>query len=331
MKDIVSTLKILMLCAAILSMIAGCKKAEEKKAQPDIQSKKVLARVDGKPIYEGDVIRRIKVVHGAVDKSKIDPNMWQRMIESSTESEILDKLLLQEAISKGVEESSEEVDAALNRSKEMLGEDEFKAILKKRNSTEQEYREFLKERALIKKFKEELFKGITIDDDTLETYYEGHKESFSFPESVRLEMVIVDNIADANEIYSRTKKGEDIKKIVEEYSTEDKKATFRRTRWMHYDEIPLVIQSKVKSGNIGDIIEPTDSADKIYIVKILEKRSARVLTFEEAKEDIKNTFLRRGQQNILEKWYETAKQKVTIEYVKCNNKGFKDSVKKFKN
>ena len=312
------TVKLTILLVCLLPLVGGsCKKADEKKAaQEGILSKKVLARVDGEPIYEGDVIRRIKVVHGAVDKAKINPNMWQRMVETSTESEILDKLLLKEAISKGVEESSNEVDAALNRSKEMLGEDEFKAILKKRNSTEQEYREFLKKRALIKKFKEELFKGITIDNDTLETYYEGHKESFAYPESVRLEMVIVDNIDGANKIYNRTKKGEDIKKIVEEYSTGDKKATFRRTRWMPYDAIPLAIQSKVKAGNIGEVIEPTDSADKIYIIKILEKRSARVLTFEEAKEDIKNSFLRRRQQNILNKWYENAKQKVTIEYVK---------------
>jgi maltose-binding protein MalE len=49
-------------------------KTEEKKN--DVYSKKVLARVDGDPVFEGNVIRRIRAAHGNVDKTTVDQNVW---------------------------------------------------------------------------------------------------------------------------------------------------------------------------------------------------------------------------------------------------------------
>jgi len=170
MNDFVSKLKKLMTCTAILMVIVGCKKAEEKEARPDMKSKKVLARVDGDPVYEDEIVRRIKVAHGVADNSTVDPNQWQRMFQAGLKSEIVDRLLLKAANSEGMVADWEGVDQLLDRSKTMLGNEKFQDMLNKRNSTEEEYREFLGKRSLIKKYREKLFAGITVDEDAMKGF-----------------------------------------------------------------------------------------------------------------------------------------------------------------
>jgi parvulin-like peptidyl-prolyl isomerase len=237
------------------------------------------------------------------------------LLETAIDSEIIDKLLLKEALTRGIEVSPEEIDASFDRSRKLLGDEKLDKMLKERNSTEEDYREFLKERLLINRYKETLFKDINVDEDILEPYYEGHKESFSEPEAVRLEIIITENPETAAEISRRIKKGEDFVKVGEEFSQKDDKVIFRRTRWMPSDAILLMVQPQIREGKIGEILEPIQRDNTTEIIKILDKRPARTLSYEEAKDKIRNFFLQKDQQKILEQWYEKKKQEVKIEYI----------------
>jgi parvulin-like peptidyl-prolyl isomerase len=316
-KHFIRTRRILPAVISVFLLLGGCTNSDEtKKTGLDTGSKRVVVKVNGDPVTEGDVARHIRAIYGSVDKSKTDPTRWQMMFEAATESEILDRLLLKEAISEGLEISSEDVGIALNRSRELLGEEKFKEMLKERNSSEQEYGEFLKQRMLIRKYKAKLFEDITIEDETLRVYYEGHKENFSVSEGVRLEMIVVDNPDDAEEIYKRVEKGEDFEKLVKEYSEKYKKKVGGKMRWMPYEAIPSDIQPLVKSGKIGAVLEPVQSDDGIRIIRILDKRQAGPLTYEEARENIRDFFLRKREQEILDNWFTAVKQKSTVEYVR---------------
>jgi parvulin-like peptidyl-prolyl isomerase len=316
-KHFIQTHRILPAVISVLLLLGGCTNSDEtKKTGLDTGSKRVIVKVNGDPVTEGDVVRHIRAIYGNVDKSKTDPTRWQMMFEAATESEILDRLLLKEATSEGLEVSSKEVRAALKRSREILGEEKFKEMLKERNASEEEYGEFLKQRMLIRKYKAKLFEDIKIEDETLRVYYEGHKENFSVSEGVRLEMIIVDNPDDAEEIYKRVKKGEDFEKLVKEYSEKYKKRVGGKMRWMPYEAIPSDIQPLVKSGRINEVLEPVQSDDGIHIIKILDKRQAGLLSYEEAKENIRDFFLRKREQEILDDWFTAVKHKSTVEYIK---------------
>lgn len=309
--------KTLSLFLLFFVLIGGCKKAQDPETTyGDMRSKKVLARVDGEPVYESDVVRRIRMTHGNVDESALDPNQWQRMIRTGTENEILDKLLLREAIAQGITADDKEVDSLLNRTRAMLKEENFQQMLQKRDLTEQEYREFIKERALIKSFREQLFEGITVDDTMIEAYFAGHKDSFTRPESVRVEALIVKDSTKAEEVIQKAMNGEDFEKLAGAYSVNDADVVLRKARWIPLEEIPEEVRSQVRAGKIGDIFRPAQVDKNIQIVKVLEKRSESVPTFEEIRKDIKNTLLKREQQKVVEEWYESAKIRAKIEYNK---------------
>jgi parvulin-like peptidyl-prolyl isomerase len=318
MKKTISTsgLKILLLCLLSFVLIIGCKKVEEPEVtRQDTHSKKVIVRVDGTPVYEGDIIRRISAGHGDIDSLKANPDRWRRMFEAATETEILDELLVKEALSEGIEASQEDVDSSLKRTREMLGEDGFQQMLKNRDASEQEYREFLKERDLIKKYKAKLFENIDIDDETLQTYFEGHKQNFRVPDTVRLEIVDLDD-DDAEAFYEKIKNNGELEQTVKEFSSEDRNLTFRRTKWIPYTAIPADIKELVESGKVGDIIRPAQVDREVQIIKILDKREAYTPAFEEVKDQLRSSILTNKQQKVLNDWYEKAKQKVNIEYVR---------------
>jgi len=123
--------------------LVSCGKSPEEKTQA-----RVLARVNGDPITEVAVLRRIQSMRGNITKEDVDHGTWQRLTESAVESEMLDLLLLQAAKKEGYTVSPKTVDRDLARTREMLGEKAYQAMLEKRGVDEDQFRRYLADRLL---------------------------------------------------------------------------------------------------------------------------------------------------------------------------------------
>ena len=167
----------LLLTSLIIGSTASCREPPEEKIPP-----RVLVRVNGDPVTEGAVLRRIQSMRGEVTKENLDPGTWQRLTEAAVESEILDLLLLQAAEKDGYTVSSEAVDQDLARTRKMLGEEAYQAMLEKRGVSEEQFRRYLAERLLISRYKETLFKKVELSEQDLKAYYQGHPQRFALPE-----------------------------------------------------------------------------------------------------------------------------------------------------
>lgn len=309
--------KLYSVCLLSFFLIIGCTNADKADIKGlDITSKKIIATVDGKPIYEGDVFRRIKAVYGNVERSALPLTRWQMMIEAATETEIIETLLLKAATEEGMTVSSTELDSALAKSKEIMGEKNFKDMLKERNVTEQEFRTFLEERELIDAYKTKLFSTISIDNSAAKDYYEGHKDKFMMKDSARLEIMVIDDQQKATDIYKRWKEGETFDALSEVYSKTEKQTVGRRLRFTPYDVMPIEIQPRVREGNAGDILGPIQSDGTFYVIKILEKRIEGVMEYEQAHEMVRESLRMSKEQKVLDEWYASQIHTVTIEYVK---------------
>jgi parvulin-like peptidyl-prolyl isomerase len=279
----------------------------------------VVARVNGEAIYEANVLRRMRAAHGDdIEPLKSDPNRWRMLFEVALDTEITDKLLLQTAVAEGMSVPAEEAEELVARTKSLAGEDAFKQMLKERGATEDAFRDFLVEQELIGRYKEKLFSSIEVDDDALENYYDGHPESFAEPEQVRLETFTFDVSDTADRIHARWAGGESFDEIAQTYLAEAEKVG-RRTRWMPIDAVPEGFRQKVAAGAPGDILEPARVADKFYVVRILEKRDARIRTFEEVKEEILGMVTRLLRNKRLDEWYQSASREGKIEFVRYSN------------
>ena len=179
------------LLLALVAILVACTQDSEDpksaKAVPD--AKIIVARVNGEPVYEADVLKRMRAAHGGdIEEVKQDPNRWQMLMDVATETEVMDQLLLQSARADGMTVPVEEARELLTRSKEMAGELAFSEMLAAREADEEAFQDFLVERELIDQYKDKLVTGLAVDEDVLRNYYEGHADTFAEPDSVRLEV-----------------------------------------------------------------------------------------------------------------------------------------------
>jgi parvulin-like peptidyl-prolyl isomerase len=267
----------------------------------------VIVTVDGDPVTRGDILRRIRSAKGDIDPSKMDPDTWQGIVQTATKSEIIDKLLLKAARSENMDVDPEKLDASLNKARDILGI---------QYATEQEFKEYVKEKMLIEKYKSKLFENITVEDTEVKAFYEENKDTLAMPERVHLEFLITDKKVDADSLLKRIKGGEDFEKVVRENDNNEIKLLERGLRWSTYDAMPTEIQPKLKEGKAGDILEPFLIKDKYYIMKILEKRPAGNAGFDEVKDRIRERLKREKETMAILSWYESRVSNHKIEYIK---------------
>ncbi len=317
---ILKTFFFLMLFASLV--VNGCTRSEEeKKPEVVVEEEKVmvdeniLAKIDGEPITKAEIVKRIKFRRADLDESTVNPDQWQRMLKGATEEAIRDRLLIKAAQTEGITVTEEQVDFSLKRSKAILGEEKFQEMLAKSGASEEEYREFIKSKIITSKYQSKLFATIKIDDSSITEYYKEHKEDLFTPESVRIEMIILEKRDDADVIYNRLKEGEDFDKVVQEYTAIYKKRIGGKVKWMPYDAIPEQIRPLVKEGKAGVLLEPVQIPEGYSVIKILEKRPEGIPELDEVRGDIEQVFRMKEQQKVLENWFASAKQKTTIEYI----------------
>jgi foldase protein PrsA len=277
----------------------------------------VIVKVDGDPITRGDILRRILFAKGDIDPSKMEPGKWQGIFQTATKSEIIDKLFLKAARSGKMEIEPEKLETFIDEKMNRFGKEKFQEILGIKNTaTDQEVKEFVKEKMLIEKYRSKLVENITIEDKEVKEYYEENKDTLSRPDRVHVELLAMDKAVDADALFKRIKKGEDFEKVAREDGNNETSSIERRFKWTNYNVLPESIRPKLKEGKTGDILEPFLINDKYYILKILEKRQAGKAGFDEVKNSIRKSYLQRKQQRIIDKWYEEAKNNSKIEFVR---------------
>ncbi len=84
---------------------------------------------------------------------------------------------------------------------------------------------------------------------------------------------------------------------------------------MPISAVPDELQSKVTEADTGVILEPVQVLNSFYVVKIVEKREARILDFEEVKAKIRKEIRGLRKNKALDEWYKAASQKAKIEYI----------------
>jgi parvulin-like peptidyl-prolyl isomerase len=297
------------LAVILAGLFFSCTSSRE--AEP-VKPGKVLVIVNGESIKNEDVERRKRALFGVVDISQADPIMVARMMEQAVEAEIMDLLLLQAAREAGIAVDQSQVDIEVERTKEMMGDENFRKMLQDRRVKEDGFRNFISDRLLVRTFREQLFEDVTVDDTVLEEYFEGHRDRFQNPDGVRLHIMVVEDEKTADALYEKMVAGEVFETTADSYGESGGKVS--KTRWMPYDVLPDGIRPLVLANAPGEIIRHREESGKVYLIKILEKRDAALMEFDEAREMVKSALLQSKRQRVLDNWYEKQIKTATIEY-----------------
>jgi peptidyl-prolyl cis-trans isomerase C len=221
--------------------------------------------------------------------------LWDQIPEDSklqlTKRNVLDqiiseKLLIQEAKNRGLEQDKDVLEQIKNTTEQILVQ------------------------SLIKK---EIIEKVKVEDQEALTYYEENKNNFITKEQVYLYNILVDTEEVAKDILEKLKAGGDFIELAKEKSIGPSAAQGGDLGYVSKGDLIPEIENVVFALEIGDISDIIKSEYGFHILKVTDKKPEVLKTFEEVKEEIAPTLLSTKQKEAFDNLLEELKSQVTIE------------------
>lgn len=214
---------------------------------------------------------------------------------------IMTKLIGMEAEKAKVKVTDADVDAELKEIKKSIpSEEQFNAILEQNNLTLDDLKKQLISQIQIRKIFEP---QIPMKNEDLHAYFDGNKESLGTPEQIRASHILLQTKDEAEAALARLKNGADFAELAKELTVDTASKDnggdlefFSRGRMNpQFEEAAF----KLNKGEISDVVE---SPNGFHIIKVTDKKSAQIPTFEEKKEEVKKRYFDEQLNTLLPEW-----------------------------
>lgn len=226
-----------------------------------------------------------------LDENK-DKDTIENLKQQAFETLVLKQLVNQEAASRGLELSDEELENGLSNFKDSAfgnQADNYEKFLQELGIKEGELREEIGDQMLSRKLQQEICVDITVSEEELKSFYEENLESFKETGGIHISHILVDTEEEARDILAKISDGEDFSELAQEYSTcpSGKQGGYLQVVNEDSSLVPEFKEAalKLKPGEITQ--QPVKSSFGYHIIKAGEREESRTIPFEEAKSQIK--------------------------------------------
>lgn len=157
----------------------------------------------------------------------------------------------------------------------------------------------------VKKQSEELLKdfamaniinSVRVSDDELKEYYESRKDNFKVQPTFTASHILVESEDLAKEIKEKIDNNGDFAQLAKEYSTCPSKEQGGDLGTFQQGQMVKEFENALIENEIGDIVGPVKTQFGYHIINIKDKTEGKVKSFEEAKNEVKQTLLQLKQQ-----------------------------------
>lgn len=218
-------------------------------------NEKVLAKVNGKEITQGDLDKTLQ---------SINPQQAAQFQTPEGQKQLLQEIVKQELIL---------CEAKDNKYDEEL---EFNAQL------DQLKNDLLKQYAIQK-----LISTVTITEDEINKFYEDNKESFKAPEMVDASHILVDAQDTANEVIKEINEGLSFKEAALKFSKCPSKSSGGNLGFFPKGKMVKEFEDAAFDMEKGKISDPVKSQFGYHIIKINDKKDPQIKELNEVKDTIK--------------------------------------------
>lgn len=149
-----------------------------------------------------------------------------------------------------------------------------------------------------------------LDELEVKKYYESHKEHFSHDDRAHLRQIVLARESDAERIYEKLKSGQSFSKLASEYSIAPEKEQAGDLGWI--EKGVLEVFDKTFSLKPGQYSEVLKSDFGFHIIELIEKESAKTLSFEQAKAKIREILHQKRESAAFSNWLDGELRKARI-------------------
>lgn len=244
------------------------------------------------------------------------PEMYRSFITKASllEQMIVEKVLLQEAKTLGITVSEQEVDENIKQLRDSTGQttEEFKLSLEQQGITMDDLeRQYSKQLMVSKLLNETLFKELQVSDSEAKTYYQENIDQFlAEAAEIHARHILLETKKDAERIIEKLDKGEDFADLAKEYSIGPTSVKGGDLGFFRKGDMVKEFGEAADQLDIGEYTsEPVETQFGWHVIK----REPRKITFDDAKEGIKQALLEQKQQTAMEVYVKQLRNKADVD------------------
>ncbi|MFO1518154.1 MAG: peptidyl-prolyl cis-trans isomerase [bacterium] len=274
----------------------------------------VVARVAGEPIVVDDVLQalyrdRDKYGDDAFQKKDRFLKIKERLLEDLIQKKILTK----EAIKQGIVVNDDDLEKEIHKYKSRYTERDFQKILEARKIDYQTWREVKRANLMADKLIEQkLFADLKISEEKMREYYDQHREEFTQPEAVKIRQIVTENQGSAEAVLKKLKEGENFARMAHDLSIAPDRMQGGDLGFISRGSFPKEFEVcfDMKVGELSPVVS---SLYGFHIFKVIEKRPAKQLPFEEVKGQIEEWLKEKAREEAFQAYYEKLRKEYPVE------------------
>ncbi|MBI4366158.1 MAG: peptidyl-prolyl cis-trans isomerase [Deltaproteobacteria bacterium] len=219
-----------------------------------------------------------------------DATRMAALKERVLETLVTNTLLANAAAQAGVRPTAAELEDAVNTYKGEYTEEAFQAMLQSKGIEYVAWRSLREQQYYIDRYWAERGKHAaeaTIPTAAVEEYYREHREEFAEPESARVRQIVTADEATAKQLRERILKGANFAQLAAEYSLTPDGKQGGDLGYIRRGSFPAVFDEVCFRLPVGAMSDVVQSEYGFHLLKVLDRRPARVIPLSEARETIR--------------------------------------------
>lgn len=284
---------VLALCCIVLAAAWPKTAQAQEGKEPE-----VAARVNGVVISREAVERAEALISDQQGRSSATPAVPEKQIglRLALERLILEELLYQEAVARGIKVEKEKVRQVIHNLRDSMPSSEFSQLVVAHWAVKDEIVKTIERDLMVQElFKQEVLSKVKVGEEELRELYDTQKELFRTGPDVRLQQILLFGRTEeqmeglrtkADEIAARARVGDDFVALARTYSRGPARDRGGDLGWRSIKHLPKNLRESVEGATVGETIGPVQIPGGLVIAKVLEKRQSSILDFEEVRDHL---------------------------------------------
>lgn len=280
---------------------------------------KIVAKVNSKEITEQELNEMVNAYQHQTQRPEVSEEERKSLLENLIEN----RLLKEESYARNLEVTDEILNQQLNSFYQQYGgEEQFKTLLAQQNMKIEDIIENMKSDLQGQlTAKDELDKKLNVTDDEINSFYETNKETIKTEESFRASHILFKNEDDnakenAEKVLAEAKAADgDFAALAAEHSSCPSKANGGDLNYFGRGQMVPEFENAVVDMDVDEVSDLVETQFGYHIIKKTDHKEGKMLSFDEAKGQIKEILSRENSQVIIKDLITSLKEKYDIEYI----------------
>jgi len=277
-------------------------------------------KIDGIAAVVNDNAITLSELQEAQEASKGFSDQGKTPSRKETLEHMIENLLMKEEATKlGVEVSETEVDEAVAevRARNGLDEEQFRVFILSRGMEFEDYREEIRREIEKAKLANQVLRSrLRVGDEALKNHYLKNVADFAQPEKLRLSHILLPKDADqtmADDIRGRLAAGEAFSDLARDLSEGSASEKGGDLGYIASSDLSQEIKTAVEGKEAGAVVGPVSIGGRLHMFKIEDKVEGKALSFEEAKDKVRDKYFKDMEEELYRGWMDSLKAKARIE------------------